>query len=38
MKLDVDLVGAKTLKFVVGSSDDGKGKDHANWADLALEL
>jgi beta-galactosidase len=37
MKLDIDLKGAEKLVLVVGQADDGTGRDHADWAELALE-
>jgi hypothetical protein len=35
--LDRAIENAKNIRLVADSSDDGKGKDHANWAELAME-
>ena len=36
--MDVDLTGAKTVRFVVEDGGDGIDNDHADWADAVLTL
>ncbi len=36
--VDVDLSGAKTVRFVVSDAGDGIDNDHADWADAFLTL